>query len=255
MAPVFDNSIVTGNEVDPVGATWVNASIIGRDPGFTTRGDYHLAADSPALDAGDDALVPTELLTDGDGDDRIGAAHVDIGWDEWKSEQPSWLVALPSCAPTGYGGEGDTGGNGGSGGKIPGGSDGGTSAKAGEAGQSGEAGHPVQTSGAPGAGGSGGSDGRGGTSAGGRAGPETGGKAGEDSVGAGGTRTGAAGSSGGRRTIRPKPSDGGSCGCRVPSRRAPDATLASVVAILFAALKRRTSRRRTPSRSTDVAHP
>ena len=83
------NTIVTGNVVDIVGALGSSGhNLIGAPAGFVGGGNYHLAAGSPAIDAGDDSRVPLALAKDTDGDDRTldgngdRAARVDIGYDE-----------------------------------------------------------------------------------------------------------------------------------------------------------------------------
>lgn len=60
-----------------------DAGSISVAPSFadSTAGDFHLAVDSPCLDAGDDSAVVTGWL-DIDGQDRINQTHVDIGADE-----------------------------------------------------------------------------------------------------------------------------------------------------------------------------
>jgi hypothetical protein len=49
------------------------------DPLYVGSGDFHLQPSSPAIDAGNDTAVPTDLTTDLDGNPRIQGAHVDIG--------------------------------------------------------------------------------------------------------------------------------------------------------------------------------
>jgi hypothetical protein len=49
------------------------------DPRFAGGGDYHLLPDSPAIDAGASSAVPSDLLTDLDGNPRIQGHRVDIG--------------------------------------------------------------------------------------------------------------------------------------------------------------------------------
>ena len=96
------SSIVWGNGFDvdpanvifavysnlPVGITGTDVTHV--DPLFEdpAGGDFHLAADSPLLDAGDPLALPVDLfesdldprLIDGDFD---GVARVDMGYDEW----------------------------------------------------------------------------------------------------------------------------------------------------------------------------
>lgn len=50
---------------------------------LTLRGDYHLHADSPAMDKGDNSVLDIgELMSDIDGEPRPGGTQVDIGADE-----------------------------------------------------------------------------------------------------------------------------------------------------------------------------
>jgi L-ascorbate metabolism protein UlaG (beta-lactamase superfamily) len=56
------------------------------------RGNYHVFADSPCVDAGDPAFVPTVLTTDIDGHARILGSRTDIGCDE--VPQPIYVTWL-----------------------------------------------------------------------------------------------------------------------------------------------------------------
>jgi PKD repeat protein len=83
------NTIFSGNSTDIDGTLGVSTNnLIGTDPKFAGPGDYHLGGNSPAIDAGDNAAVPTGLTQDIDGDPRVldgngdGTATVDIGYDE-----------------------------------------------------------------------------------------------------------------------------------------------------------------------------
>jgi hypothetical protein len=60
---------------------------IEADPLFAGAGagDYHLAAGSPCIDAGDPAFVPEAGESDLDGDPRIVGAYVDMGSDEFRA--------------------------------------------------------------------------------------------------------------------------------------------------------------------------
>lgn len=51
----------------------------------TANFDFHLTADSPCRNAGDDTVLPPEITVDFEGDPRIAGASVDIGADE------SWI--------------------------------------------------------------------------------------------------------------------------------------------------------------------
>jgi uncharacterized repeat protein (TIGR01451 family) len=84
----LNNSVVFGNEAsnfpatnEMVGAFTSNNSLVGVNPLFvapldagdtapTTGGDYRLAAFSPAIDAGDNSLIPVGVTTDLDGNPR-----------------------------------------------------------------------------------------------------------------------------------------------------------------------------------------
>ena len=59
----------------------------------TTAGDFHLALNSPAFNAGDNSLIPGDITTDFDGDNRILDTTVDLGADEggFCNEYP-WFV-------------------------------------------------------------------------------------------------------------------------------------------------------------------
>ncbi|RKY15825.1 MAG: hypothetical protein DRP82_00760 [Planctomycetota bacterium] len=54
---------------------------IHSDPQFVdaANGDYHLKSSSPCIDAGDNGLVPGDIMTDLDGNPRIVNGTVDIG--------------------------------------------------------------------------------------------------------------------------------------------------------------------------------
>ena len=77
-AATFQNrdNLVFGNLQDFFVA---DPSTIAQDPLFVGNGDYHLQAGSPAIDAGDDGAVPSDLLTDLDGSPRIRGDRVDLG--------------------------------------------------------------------------------------------------------------------------------------------------------------------------------
>jgi parallel beta-helix repeat protein/predicted outer membrane repeat protein len=67
----------------PCMLTWGTWNI-ALDPLFLapSAGDYHLAANSPCIDAGDPAYTPEPAETDIDGESRLTGARVDIGADE-----------------------------------------------------------------------------------------------------------------------------------------------------------------------------
>jgi PKD repeat protein len=86
------NSIVGGNTTDlDSSSSSCGRNLIGTThlPAFADA-DYHLAAGSVAIDAGDNSVVPSELATDADGQARIqdgngdGTATVDLGYDEFQ---------------------------------------------------------------------------------------------------------------------------------------------------------------------------
>jgi hypothetical protein len=90
------NGILWANEGASLGGPWtVTTSIVeGGHPGTgvldidprwvdLSRGDLHLAADSPARDAGDNAVVPELPAVDLDGEPRVGNGVVDLGADEF----------------------------------------------------------------------------------------------------------------------------------------------------------------------------
>ena len=60
------------------------------NPHYAASGNYRLLDPSPAADAGDDAAVPADLLTDLDGNARVARSHVDIG---------AYEVPEPDAAP------------------------------------------------------------------------------------------------------------------------------------------------------------
>ena len=55
---------------------------------FFVFGDFHIWFDSPCFNAGDTNLVPPELYTDLDNEERIFAGAVDIGADEAVEKNP-----------------------------------------------------------------------------------------------------------------------------------------------------------------------
>ena len=65
-----------GNNLD-VDPKFVNPIDAANAP--TTEGDYRLGYNSPALDAGDNTLIPTGVTTDLDGNSRIYNSMVDLG--------------------------------------------------------------------------------------------------------------------------------------------------------------------------------
>jgi hypothetical protein len=67
---------------------------LSQDPLFADllSGDYHLQADSPAVNAGTNS-APDEPITDFDGDPRIGGGTIDIGADEYTSPTTAALSA------------------------------------------------------------------------------------------------------------------------------------------------------------------
>ncbi len=107
-----ENSVVFGNRDDVDGALAGDASnLVGVDPLFAAAGDYHLAEGSPAIDHGDNAFVPGFLTDDGDGDARVLAGVVDVGWDEWRADQTPDPVGDARCGDVDAGPEDDAGAN------------------------------------------------------------------------------------------------------------------------------------------------
>jgi hypothetical protein len=96
------NSIVWGNRPGGMGPRSYRVSYsaypggypgrgnIGADPLFADpgRGDYHLAAASPCVDAGDPNYVGAPAATDIDGDPRVVNGRVDMGADEFTTMGP-----------------------------------------------------------------------------------------------------------------------------------------------------------------------
>jgi hypothetical protein len=92
ITPTIDYNDVWGNSLNnyslPIGIVTGTHSI-SLNPNFVTThaDDYHLAGDSPCIDAGDPAGIPPAPATDLDGQPRPAAGGVDIGADEfWFSE-------------------------------------------------------------------------------------------------------------------------------------------------------------------------
>ena len=54
----------------------------GLDTVSTVIGDYHLQADSPCINTGDDMALPEGITTDFEGDERIAQCRIDMGADE-----------------------------------------------------------------------------------------------------------------------------------------------------------------------------
>jgi hypothetical protein len=79
--PTLRHNCVYGNNgydyVAMTNPTGTNGNI-SADPLFADAGDYHLRSGSPAIDAGDDSVIPPGEA-DLDGRPRIQSAHVDIG--------------------------------------------------------------------------------------------------------------------------------------------------------------------------------
>lgn len=87
----ISHSLFHGFQTALSGTVSQGAGVISVDPLFfdPPGGDFHLASDSPAIDAGNNSLVPSGLATDIDGDNRIidgddnGSVIVDLGADEF----------------------------------------------------------------------------------------------------------------------------------------------------------------------------
>ncbi|MGD8454130.1 MAG: right-handed parallel beta-helix repeat-containing protein [Phycisphaerae bacterium] len=99
-APIWndDGSTINVTHSDVAGG-WEGEGNIDEDPLFIDpeNGDFHLAAGSPCIDAGDPGFVPGEGETDIDGQYRVwdgdgdGVAIVDMGADEARSPGPGDL--------------------------------------------------------------------------------------------------------------------------------------------------------------------
>ncbi len=79
----WDTTLGTDNgnnlDIDPL---FVNPIAASEAP--TTDGDYRLQAGSPAINVGDNNLLPTGVTTDGDGNTRILEDTIDLGAYEWR---------------------------------------------------------------------------------------------------------------------------------------------------------------------------
>lgn len=103
-APEFRNNLVWANDrgdfaglADPVGS----AGNLRADPQLATRHlDPHLAAASPARDAGDSTVAGFDWL-DVDSTARVAGNTVDIGADEFAGTTPEITVPVIFVAPTG----------------------------------------------------------------------------------------------------------------------------------------------------------
>ncbi len=79
------NNLFFGNTVEPTSGSGFDFQIA--DPRYVSASDFHVRPGSPAIDAGFDAFVPGDLLTDLDGNPRIQGSHVDIG--AYEAPEPS----------------------------------------------------------------------------------------------------------------------------------------------------------------------
>ena len=83
--PHGDNGNIVGTAANPIDPMFVDSA----------NGDYRLAVNSPAIDAGDNAYVPEWLTTDLDGKPRIIGGTVDIGAYEFgEIELPAIIVTM-----------------------------------------------------------------------------------------------------------------------------------------------------------------
>jgi len=92
------NSIIWGNQVSEIYGTWVTVSYsnvgggyegignINEDPEFIDQ--FHLSSSSQCLNTGDPNYIPDSNETDIDSDPRIVGMRIDIGADEFASENP-----------------------------------------------------------------------------------------------------------------------------------------------------------------------
>jgi hypothetical protein len=117
MAGVFANNIVAGNpkeglRIDAEGITNRHNLIFGNgpssftpglgtvtaDPLFVGGGDYHLQPTSPAIDAGENDALQSDITTDLDGAPRIQLAAIDIGAYEAPEGAPAAVIPTLSGA-------------------------------------------------------------------------------------------------------------------------------------------------------------
>ncbi len=100
----WSSNLVWGNVTDYTGAASAGPGDLSGDPGFVapSEGDYHLAADSIAIDAADPAFG---VATDADGEGRPFGAASDLGLDEFVVSgvalQITEVMANPSDEGTG----------------------------------------------------------------------------------------------------------------------------------------------------------
>ena len=79
------NTIVFNNTPEGIFTSGIGIdsqrSFLGIDPGFLTLegGDYRLRPDGLGVDAGEQSLVPLDLLLDLDGNPRVQGSGVDVG--------------------------------------------------------------------------------------------------------------------------------------------------------------------------------
>jgi hypothetical protein len=82
----LDEALTTVSYSDVEGG-WAGTGNIDGDPLFVdaTNSDLHLQAGSPAIDAGDQTLLPAGVTTDLDGNPRVAGGNVDMGAYEFQS--------------------------------------------------------------------------------------------------------------------------------------------------------------------------
>jgi PKD repeat protein len=99
---VFGNHGADGGPAD-LGGYLQSNSLVGSSPCFSAAGDYHLMMGSPAIDTGDNSVVPAYLTKDLDGTDRIqagvvgGPAIVDMGAYEFVAGTSGGSCAAPDA--------------------------------------------------------------------------------------------------------------------------------------------------------------
>ena len=99
--PVGAWSFVTYCDIKGGGVSTGN---INSDPLFSDA-NFHLSAESPCIDAGDNSAVPTWLTEDYEGDDRIidgglpDTPVVDMGADE-SNATSGYIIRIPEDHPT-----------------------------------------------------------------------------------------------------------------------------------------------------------
>jgi len=100
--PVLSHNVVYGNTQYAYEGVSAGVGDLAVDPKLVAPefGQVHLLADSPCLDAGDDAAVQVGWM-DIDGQARVQSGHVDIGADEYDGTPPVYAPTIVRVSPTG----------------------------------------------------------------------------------------------------------------------------------------------------------